>query len=80
MVALPFARHSTMVLLCCGGLGFVHEHSQLRSSSLLSPQAVSLQPTLVSPRVCSPNPTFHHPAPTCIPESPYRLQIWKTMG
>ena len=47
MVALPFTCHSTMALHFHGGLGFLQEHSQMWSSSLPSPQAVSTQPTAV---------------------------------
>ena len=41
-----FACHSTMVLGFYGSPGFLHEHSELSSSSLPSPQAVCLQQTI----------------------------------
>lgn len=47
MVVPPFVCHSTMVLHFYGGWIFFHENSWLWSSSLLSPQAVSSQPTVV---------------------------------
>ena len=69
MVTLPFMHHSAMALHSYGGLGFLQEHSWLRSSSLLSPQAVSVQPKAVlSLGLLSKH---HIPAP-----SPY--QQWQT--
>ena len=54
-----------MVLCFCGGLGFLQDHSQLWSSSLPFPQAVSSQPTAVpSPSLLSkPSPCAHWQTP-----------------
>lgn len=63
MVALPFARHSTVVFCFHGGLGSLQENSWLQSSSLLSPQAVSSQPITVTSLDLLSKP--HAPAPIC---------------
>ena len=65
MVIPLFARHSTMKLCFYVGPCFLHEHSHLQISSLLSHQAVSSQPTVViSPSLLS---KLHIPAPsTCL--------------
>lgn len=53
--------HSTMDLHCYCGLGFLQKHSSLQIFPLPSPQAVSLQPTVVfSPYLPSKS---HIPAP-----------------
>lgn len=62
-----------MVSCFFGGPGFFQEHSQLWSSLLPSLQAVSSQPTTVSPCVHSPNPTFQHPAP--LPSNRQQLRL-----
>ena len=62
MVALSFVHHSTMVLFFCGGLSFLHKHSQLQNFSLQSPHSVSSQPTVVPFLVCSQNPTLQYSA------------------
>ena len=59
-------HHSTMALCSYVGLGFLNEHSQLWNSSLLSPQAISSQPTTVPPPGLLSTPTlFQPPAPMC---------------
>ena len=70
VVAPPLAHHSTKALHFCGSLGFLHKHSRLQSSSLPSPQAVSLQPTAVpslgllsKPHVPAPRPCAHQRTP-----------------
>ena len=63
MVALPFVRHSTMALA-----PMVTQASSPRLSSLWSSllQEMLLHSQQLSPpRVCSPNPTFQHPALLC---------------
>ena len=62
IVALSFVHHSTMVLFFCGGLSFLHKHSQLQNFSFPSPQTVSSQPTAVPALVCSQNPTLQYSA------------------
>ena len=47
MAAPLFVCHSTVALCFYGSLGLLHEHSWLWSSTLLSLQAVSIQPTAV---------------------------------
>ena len=42
---------------------FLRNHSWLQSSSLLFPLAASQSQQQPSPWICSPNPTFQHPAP-----------------
>lgn len=63
MVALPFVRHSTMALA-----PMVTQASSPRLSSLWSSllQEMLLHSQQLSlPWVCSPNPTFQHPALLC---------------
>lgn len=63
MVALPFVRHSTMALA-----PMVTQASSPRLSSLWSSllQEMLLHSQQLSPPwVCSPNPTFQHPALLC---------------
>ena len=62
MAALSFARPSAIAICFCGSLGFLHEHSQLQSSSLPSPQAISSQPTAVPSLGLLSKP--HIPAPS----------------
>ena len=66
MVALPLAHHLTMAFCFYCIPRFLHNHSQLRTSSLLSPQAFSLQPTVVlsqgflsKSQVPTPSPHLH---------------------
>ena len=66
MAAPPFAHHSAMGLGLFSGPGFLHEHSQLQSTSLPPPQAGSWQPMAVlslgllsKPQVAAPSPHAH---------------------
>ena len=70
IVALALVRHLTMVLHFCSHQGFLHECSQLWSSLLPSPQAVSSQPTAVPspdplfiPHLLAPSPRAHQQTP-----------------
>lgn len=70
VVAPPLAHHSTIVFPLCGGLGFLHEHSCLHSSSFPTPQAVSSQSTAgpflgpsSQPQVPAPCPHAHQQTP-----------------
>ena len=76
VVAPPLACHSAMVLRFYGGVDFLHKHSQLRISSLQSPQAVSLQPTAVlSPGLLSkPHSTAPIP-PSALGDTLLRLGL-----
>ena len=65
MAAPLFAPHSTMVSFFYGGLVFFHKHSRLWSSLLQSLQAVSSQPTAISPMSLLFNPHVQAPAPVC---------------
>ena len=63
METLPFVHHSTLVLHF---YGFLHKHSWFQISSLLSPQAVYSQPTVIlslgllsKPHVPAPSPCQH---------------------
>ena len=66
VVALPPACDSAVAPCFRGSPVFLHRHSLLRISSLLSPQAVSLQPTafltlglLSNPHAPAPSPCAH---------------------
>lgn len=64
--ALPFMPHSTVALHFYSILGFFQQHSWLWSSSLLSPQAVSGQPTavlLLSGLLSKPHVPHQSPCP-----------------
>ena len=70
VLAPPPAHHSTIVFPLCGGLGFLHEHSCLHSSSFPTPQAVSSQSTAgpflgpsSKPQVPAPCPHAHQRTP-----------------
>ena len=77
MVAPPFACHSTMVLHF-SGLGFLHEHSHLQSSSFPSLLAVSSQPTAVpSPGLLSKP---HVPTPSLCAHWQTHVSGWGAQG
>ena len=66
MASPPLKCHLILALCFYGSPGFLHKHSWLWISSLLSPQAVSLQPTAVlspgllsKPHVPTPRPCAH---------------------
>ena len=76
--APPPAHHSTMASWFYGSPGFLHKHSWLWISSLLSPQAVSLQPTAVlSPGLLS-NP--HIPALSPCVHWQTHFPVWGVQG
>ena len=62
MAAPPIVCPLMTVLYFCGNLDFLHKHSWLWTSSLLSSQALSLQPTAVLFSGLLSNPTFQHTA------------------
>ena len=66
MVAPPFAHHSAVGLRLYSGPSFLRERSQLQSSSLPPPQAVSWQPTAVLSLGLLSTPSPCAPVDTCL--------------
>ena len=78
MAALPFAHHSAMALHFYESLDFLHEHSWLQSSSLLSPQSTSVQPTAALSLGLLSNPCVPSPRPR--PHQQTHVSDWGTHG
>ena len=67
-IAAPPPKHHLTTTLCFYGRpGFLHRHSQLRISSLPSPQLSPHSQQQSSPQVCSPNPQHSSPQPPSAP-------------
>ena len=78
MVALPLAHHSTALPCFCGSLGLLHKYSWLWITSLLSLQAVCLQPMAVfAPGLLS---NTHIPAPSPRAHQWTHIPVWDTQG
>ena len=71
MVVLPPCTSSNNCSSPLCGLGFLHEHFWIWSSSLLCPQAVSSQPTVVPSLGSLPEPQVLAPSPN----APWRTPI-----